>query len=111
MEVIKKIEKKAYAIKIYFEDTQKKVGRVTLYVLYNELHEQPFGYMEDLFVDEEFRGQGVGQKLVEALVAAAKEEGCYKILFTSRDGRDGLHAWYEKLGFKNWGREFRMDLA
>jgi hypothetical protein len=47
--------------------------------------------------------------LIESALAVAKEQKCYKVICTSRHGREELHAWYKKLGFKEQGVEFRMD--
>ena len=87
----------------------REVARAFLYILSNDLHKQPFGFMEDVFVDESQRGQGLGTQLVEQIVATAKEFGCYKIVATSRHERPRVHQLYERLSFKNYGIEFRMD--
>jgi GNAT superfamily N-acetyltransferase len=109
MEFKKNIERRAYAIKIIAEDAGQEAGRVFLYILYNDLHLEPFAYLEDLFVGEVWRSQGLGKQLMQMAVEEARQQGCYKLVLTSRDGRDGLHEWYAKLGFKQWGSEFRMD--
>lgn len=103
-------ERTNYTIKITLEDEGKEIGRVRLCVFKNELHPQPFGLMEDLFVEEVYRKQGLGKKLVEALVERARVEGCYKIILTIRSERTERQIWYQKIGFKNWGVEMRMDL-
>jgi GNAT superfamily N-acetyltransferase len=65
--------------------------------------------MEDVFVDESLRGQGIGTELVNLLIAEAKNRGCYKLIATSRHERPKVHDLYAKLGFHNRGVEFRMD--
>lgn len=107
---IKQITKKLQAIKIIAEDEGKIVGRAYLYLIYNDLHKEPYGLMEDVFVDENQRGKGTGTKLVKALIAEAKKRGCYKLIATSRKEREKVHQWYNKLGFDNHGFEFRLDL-
>ena len=69
----------------------------------------PFGLMEGVFIEESQRGQGIGSQLVERLIERAKEEGCYKLIATSRHERPKVHALYEGLGFRGHGLEFRMD--
>ena len=110
MNITKTTLNKAYAIKISAEEEGKEVGHVYVYMLFNDLHEHPFGLIEDLFVDEKHRGAGFGSTLLAEAVAVAKEHGCYKLLCTSRHERMYLHEWYEKHGFKNYGIEFRMNL-
>ncbi len=88
----------------------KEVGRAFLYVLHNDLHKEPFGLMEDVFVEETTRGKGIGTELVQAVIAEAKKQNCYKLIATSRTERQTVHELYERLGFKKWGVEFRMEL-
>ncbi len=86
-----------------------EVGRAYLYILYNDLHAEPFGFMEDVYIHEEFQGQGYGTQIINALVEEARVRGCYKLIGTSREERPRVHALYEKLGFTKYGREFRMN--
>jgi len=99
----------ATGVKITLEKDGKTVGRAFLYLMHNDLHQRPFGFMEDVFVNEEFRGQGAGSKLVQAVIEEAKARNCYKLIGTSRHARENVHAWYEKLGFFKQGHEFRMN--
>lgn len=87
----------------------KEVGRAYLFLMYNDLHEEPFGLLEDVFVEEAYQSQGFGTKLVKQVIATAKEKKCYKLICTSRHSRPRVHAWYEKMGFKDHGKEFRME--
>lgn len=89
-----------------------EIGRAYLYILSNDLHAEPFGLLEDVYVHEDYRGAGIANDLLRQVIATAKAEKCYKLLATSRnDGtRDSIHAWYERLGFQDYGTEFRMDL-
>lgn len=75
----------------------------------NNLHEEPFGLLEDVFVEEEFRGQGLGTQLTKAVIEGAKKHNCYKLICTSRHSKIEVHKLYQRLGFKNHGLEFRMD--
>ncbi|MBI4281741.1 GNAT family N-acetyltransferase [Candidatus Uhrbacteria bacterium] len=107
---INKIEKQSVAIKFIAKEKSKEIGRAFLYLIYNDLHTEPYGLLEDVFVDEASRGKGIGNTLVLAVIHEAKKRGCYKLIATSRESRHAIHTWYERLGFKNYGLEFRMDL-
>ncbi len=109
MNILKQEERKAYAVKCTAEEGGKIVGRAYLYVIFNDLHEEPYGLLEDVFVNEEFRGKGVGGELVRAVVEEAKARGCHKLICTSRHGKEDIHAWYKSFGFVDHGVEFRMD--
>lgn len=88
----------------------QEVGHMFLYVLHNDSREAPFALLEDVFVKENFRQRGVGGTLVHEAIVLAKLAGCYKIIGTSRYSRPEVHAWYGRLGFKDYGKEFRIDL-
>jgi len=96
---------------IRFSATQnnKEVGRAYLYLLYNSLHKKPFGFIEDVFVEEEARGKGIGTQLIKKVIDTAINTGCYKIICTSRYGKENVHDMYVKLGFKDHGKEFRLN--
>jgi len=72
------------AIKFELKQDKKTVGRIYLYIIKNDLHKRPYGFLEDLFVDEAVRGKGFGQKLIEVAIAEAKKRKFYKIVGTSR---------------------------
>jgi GNAT superfamily N-acetyltransferase len=97
-------------IKVAIEEDGKEIARARLYILENDLHEQPFGFLEDVFVDEAYRGRGLGKKINREIIRLAKERGCYKIVATSRFDRPEVHAMYLKLGYEKRGFEFRLDL-
>ncbi|MEK6951099.1 MAG: GNAT family N-acetyltransferase [Nanoarchaeota archaeon] len=97
--------------RLTFTKEGKEIARLRLYFIENDLHQQPYALIEDLFVQEEFRGQSLGRKLMLAAIEEAKRNGCYKILATSRQEREKVHEFYKKLGFKEWGKEFRMELG
>jgi len=106
---IKQRTTNAHGVKLYIEDGGKEIAHAYLYILKNDLHEEPFGFMEDVFVDEKHRSQGLGSKLVKELIKVARQNNCYKLIGTSRYERPKVHALYINLGFKDQGKEFRID--
>ena len=99
----------AKGVKLFVMKDGKEIGRAYLYLLHNDLHEKPFGFMEDVFVEEEHRKSGIGTLLVNALIEEAKKRGCYKLIGTSRYERTKVHELYTRIGFKDHGKEFRLD--
>ncbi|HLD01057.1 MAG TPA: GNAT family N-acetyltransferase [Candidatus Nanoarchaeia archaeon] len=95
--------------KFYIKKNGQEVARAYLYVLHNDLHKEPFGLMEDVFVDEVLRGLGLGSDMVRMVIKEAKEKGCYKLICTSRNEKPKVHEFYRKLGFREQGKEFRID--
>ena len=103
-------EVKGKGIKVFIKDGEKEIARAYLYIFYNGLHEEPFGLLEDVYVDENFRGKGLGTRVVNKVIELARKNKCYKLIATSRHSRPKIHELYRKIGFEDWGREFRMNL-
>jgi GNAT superfamily N-acetyltransferase len=110
MEFKKEIKKDSYAVKITAEENAKAVGWAYLYIIFQDRHEEPYGLVENVYVEEEYRSRGVGTKLMEAIIQEARERNCYKLIGHSRTFKTKVHGFYEKLGLKKFGFEFRMDL-
>lgn len=56
--------------------------------------------VEDVVVDEKYRGKGIGEKISKKLVAIAKSKKVRRIELTTGQRRIAAHRLYEKIGFK-----------
>ena len=99
----------AKGIRFSAVEGEREIARAYLYLMYNDLHAEPFGLLEDVYVEDSQRGKGLGTKLVERVIAEANERGCYKLVATSRKSRPKVHQLYQRLGFEERGLEFRID--
>ena len=104
-------EKRENAIRLSAVENGEELGAMYLYLIKNDSHKEPYGFLEDLFVKEEHRKKGIGSLLVKEAIEEAKRLGCYKLIGTSRMERENVHAFYEKLGLKKYGYEFRINLS
>lgn len=57
------------------------------------------GYVYHLCVSEEYRKQGIGKKLVDAMLGGMREEGISKVALVVFANNDTANAFYEKIGF------------
>jgi GNAT superfamily N-acetyltransferase len=71
---------------------------------------RPYAIVEDVVVDATERGKGYGEALMRRALELAREDGCYKLVFTSNKARTDAHHFYQRLGFKATHEGFRMDL-
>ncbi|MDG2367828.1 MAG: GNAT family N-acetyltransferase [Flavobacteriaceae bacterium] len=71
------------------------VGVASLYII--EKLTRKMGLIEDVAVDSNYRGKGIGIKLIQNLTSEAKDMGCDKIVLNS--SKDNI-SFYEKSGFK-----------
>ena len=58
--------------------------------------------LEDIFVEEEARGSGVGRALVEAAFARARERGCARMELDVNEANAAALSLYESMGFEAW---------
>lgn len=89
----------------------REIGHVYCYLITNDLHDVPYALVEDLAVNEAYRGKGVARMLMNALHDAARAAHCYKIIANSHEKRDAARALYLSLGYHAHATEFRIDLA
>lgn len=108
-QIINKISGKGFKFEIFKDN--KPIARAYLYILSNDLHQRPFGFVEDVFVEEDYRGKGYGTEIMEALIRKARQQNCYKLVANSRLSRKKVHNFYKKLGFNRQGYEFRIDFS
>ncbi|MBI2443964.1 MAG: GNAT family N-acetyltransferase [Candidatus Magasanikbacteria bacterium] len=110
MEIKKEIKREGYAVKITLAENGAVLGWTYLYVMFQGRHREPYGYLENVYVEPEHRGRGLGNKLVELAIAEARERSCYKLIGTSKMEKTEVHEFYAKHGFAKMGYEFRLDL-
>lgn len=60
----------------------------------------PEGYISELFVTTDARGQGVGRRLLEAVMEEAKAHGCSRLSLINMRGRESYQrGFYHKQGW------------
>ena len=74
----------------------KCVSYIIYFYTYSSFLALPTLYLEDIFVLEEYRRQGVGQKMFDHLKEIAKLEGCGRIEFTVLKWNKSAQEFYEK---------------
>jgi GNAT superfamily N-acetyltransferase len=74
----------------------KYVSYVIFFFTYSSFLALPTLFLEDIFVLEEYRRQGVGKKMFDFLKETAKREGCGRIEFTVLKWNKLAQEFYEK---------------
>jgi ribosomal protein S18 acetylase RimI-like enzyme len=59
-------------------------------------------HIEDVIVDQAFRGQGCGEALVQYLLHTARDLGLAGVSLTCNPQRVAANQLYQKLGFHKW---------
>ena len=68
----------------------------------------PVGVVEDVVVDEKYRGRGTGKAMMEFALERCREAGCYKMMLSSNVNREDAHRFYQSLGFEKHGYSFQV---
>jgi GNAT superfamily N-acetyltransferase len=90
---------------------EKIIGTFAMLIMDNLGHlGAPSAVIEDVAVDPEYQGQGVGKVMMTYAFRICKEKGCYKASLSSNMKRNKAHAFYESLGFERHGYSFRIDV-
>ena len=58
------------------------------------------GWIEDVVVDEAYRGKALGRKLVDYTIGLARERGLQTVMLTSNPKRVAANALYRSMGFE-----------
>jgi GNAT superfamily N-acetyltransferase len=76
----------------------KPVGFVLFFHNYSTFLGKPGLYIEDLFVDEDYRRHGYGRELLLHVARLAKERGCGRLEWAVLDWNQPAIGFYQKLG-------------
>ena len=87
------------------DDNGRIVGIATLSIIMGPIVRKN-AYLEDFVTDESVRGQGVGGKLWDAMLAWAAEKGCKELNFTSGKGREEAWRFYQNKGSEIYDTNF-----
>ena len=98
--------------KVYVaEKEQVIVGTFALLIMDNLAHKgTPSGIVEDVAVQHELQGEGIGKLMMEFAMQRCREAGCYKLVLSSNQKREAAHAFYESLGFRRHGFSFMVEI-
>jgi GNAT superfamily N-acetyltransferase len=76
----------------------KAVGFVLYFHNYSTFLGKPGLYIEDLFIDEDYRRRGYGRTLLLHVARLAKERGCGRLEWAVLDWNQPAIGFYKKLG-------------
>ena len=84
-----------------------------------QMKEQPFSnnmvqfqslFIDDLCVDQQARGQHIGESLFDYVKQEAKRMGCYEVTLNVWAGNTSAEKFYEKMGMKTKERQLEYIL-
>ena len=84
-----------------------------------QLQEQPFSnnmvpfkslFIDDLCVDQQIRGQHIGESLFEYVKSEARKLNCYEVTLNVWTGNTSAEKFYEKMGMRTKERQMEYIL-
>lgn len=91
-----------YPHTVVIEDKGKIVACGSLLII-RKIHTRNIAQIEDVVVDKDYRGKGLGKAIINYLIEMTKRTlNCYKIILCCKDSN---RTFYEKCGFKVEGLE------
>ena len=89
----------------------RTVGTFALLIMEKLLHlGAPAAIVDDVIVDTDCRGQGIGRQMMQFAMQLARKKGCYKLALSTNVKRTAAHHFYESLGFARHGYSYIVDL-
>ncbi|MGP1381082.1 MAG: N-acetyltransferase family protein [Dialister pneumosintes] len=76
----------------------KIAGMLVYYFMKYTAQNKPSIFMKELYVEEEYRNQKIGEQLMKTLYSIAKENGCGLIKWTVADWNHDGQRFYKRLG-------------
>ena len=92
------------------EVSGRVVGLAGVFVHLALEYDGNYGRLLGLVVDEPFRGQGIGQKLLDQTERWLRERGVNRLTLTSGKQRTEAHKFYRRLGYAETGFRFGKSL-
>ena len=88
----------ACAEAIVAESQGQLVGFALFFKTYSTFLTKPGLYLEDIFVREAYRSQGIGKELLRAVTQIAQERDYGRLEWSVLDWNESAIAFYEKMG-------------
>jgi N-acetylglutamate synthase-like GNAT family acetyltransferase len=85
---------------LVMEVSDQIAGCVSLLFLVSTAMGGKAAILEDMIIEPEARGRGLGSRLLDKAIACAREHGCMRITVLTDDGNTASQSLYEKFGFK-----------
>jgi N-acetylglutamate synthase-like GNAT family acetyltransferase len=87
------------------------VGLVGIHVAQVLAYEGDAAKVSEIVVDDRYRRQGIGARLMQVAEEEARRRGCIVLFLTTAERRKDAHAFYRGLGFEETGRRFAKPLV
>jgi len=92
------------------KDEGDYIGIATVYKIPQIRHGKYCAEIEEMYIEPKFHGKGVAKILINAIIEWAKENGLRSVRLESSNELKRAHSFYEKTGFKFYGRAYQKTI-
>jgi GNAT superfamily N-acetyltransferase len=99
---------------VFAEIAGQPVGLAVFFFTYSTFSGRKVIYLEDVFVKEAFRGQGIGKELLRYIARLAVAQNCDRVDWAALSWNKPAQDFYQKLGavpLQGWDRYFLFGEA
>ncbi len=100
--VVKELSKLPHAFSLIGYVEGKPVSLVNCFENFSTFSCKPLVNIHDIVVLEEYRGNGISQKMLEKVEEIAKSKGCCKITLEVLSNNEAAKSSYRKFGFSSY---------
>jgi len=93
------------------EDGRQIMGMTTFNFQNSTWSENGQCLLEDLFVDETIRGQGIGRALIDAVIDEAKKRGCSRVYWNTDETNQTARKLYDTYVLESGKRQYRVPIV
>ena len=100
-QLISNLKDESHSVYVILDLGGKLQGYAAVHWLPYLFHPGREGYISELFVREEVRGQGLGQAMLEVVKKDARQKGCHRLSLLNNRERESYHRrFYQKQGWE-----------
>lgn len=91
---------------LLIEKEKKVIGFANLMTIFSVWSHGKALILDDLYINEEFRGNGIGRSVMQFIENYGRENGCKRLQFQSEYTNPEAHKFYEQLGYVSESMHF-----
>jgi GNAT superfamily N-acetyltransferase len=103
------MKKEEKFIHFFVAEKDKKIVGIAVYFVAYYTWAGKSLYLDDLFIKSEYRGSGIGTKLLNKIFETAKKENCNRLRWEVEEKNAGAQSFYRKLGARLGDKWFNCD--
>nr|WP_315023263.1 GNAT family N-acetyltransferase [uncultured Aminipila sp.] len=84
---------------LLIEKEKKVIGFANLMTIFSVWSHGKALILDDLYINQEFRGNGIGRFVMQFIETYAREHGCKRLQFQSEYTNPEAHRFYDQLGY------------